>query len=90
MRWLLAAVTFTAVSFGTAAASAQGVCIDEKAKQSFTCAGAGPKEFDGARNRTGVDLHAVQIPARTAAPTKPPAPATQEPRDERKIRLDAV
>ena len=89
MRWLLAAVTFTAATSGAVAASAQGVCIDEAAKHAFACAGAGPKEFDGARNRTGVDLHAVQPPARASAATKPPPPAPQEPRDDRKIRLEA-
>ncbi|MDB4933241.1 MAG: hypothetical protein JWP87_213 [Labilithrix sp.] len=78
----------------TLTASAQtrtAACIDEKAKQSFACAGAGPKELDASQRRTGVDLHAVQPPARASAHAKPPAPSASEsgPRDDRKIRLEA-
>ena len=89
MRRLLAAVVLTTASFAATAASAQGVCIDEKAKQSLTCAG-GEAKAAVVRKRAGVDLHTVQPPARTAAPAKPPAPTASEgPRDDRKIRLEA-
>ena len=92
MRWIPAVAVLAAVTSGVATrASAQGVCIDEKARQSFTCAGTGPKELDAARNRAGIELHGVAPAAvRTNTPQKPPAPGTSElPRDDRKIRLEA-
>ena len=97
MKWLLAAAVVTAASIGAAPAFGQsvtgatGACIDDKAKQSFVCAGPGPKELDAAQRRTGVELHAVQPPAaRAAAPSKPPPPtATEGPRDDRTIRREA-
>ncbi len=78
-------------SFGAATASAQGVCIDDKAKQSLSCPG-GPAKPVSLRKRAGVDLHTVQPPARTSAPARVPAPsATDGARiaDDRKIRLEA-
>jgi hypothetical protein len=99
MRWREAAAVVMVASLGAASASAQGasapsttsVCIDEKARQSFTCAGPGPKELDAAQRRTGVELHAVQPPARAAARSQPPAPSTNDggPRDDRSIRREA-
>jgi tetratricopeptide (TPR) repeat protein len=90
MRWLFAAAGFAMVASATTLASAQGgVCIDEKAKQSFTCAGPGPRELSGAQLKTGVELHGVTPPARTTAPAKPKTPETQEPRDGRAIRIQA-
>jgi TolA-binding protein len=90
-------------SLGAGSASAEGgsgarsgsattsACIDEKARQSFTCAGPGPRELDAAQRRTGVELHAVQSPARAVAPSRPPAPSTNDggPRDDRSIRREA-
>ena len=89
MRWLLAAAAFTTASLLTAAnVLAQGVCLEEKARQAFTCGGGGPKEID-ARARTGVDFHPVQPPVRAAAATKPPTPVNEGPRDPRTIRMNA-
>ena len=89
MRRLLAAVVLTTASFGAATASAQGVCIDDKAKQSLSCPG-GPPRVVAVRKHAGVDVHTVQPPARTSAPARVPAPsATEGPRDDRKIRLEA-
>jgi TolA-binding protein len=90
MRWLLAAAVFTTATSSATALLAQGACIDEKAKQSFTCSGPGPRELDAARSRTGVDFHAVQPPPAPKAATKPTPPVvTEAPRDNRKIRLQA-
>lgn len=90
MRWLLASAVFTGASLVAVESTAQDACIDAKAKQSFTCAGSGPKELDGTRNRAGVDFHAVQPPARAAAAPKPPVPTSDEtPRDARTIRNQA-
>jgi TolA-binding protein len=89
MRWLLTTVAFATATACAGMASAQDVCIDEKAKQSLACPGGGPKDFDGARARTGVELHTVAPPGRaTAAPPKP-APLKWEGTDERKIRTEA-
>jgi tetratricopeptide (TPR) repeat protein len=94
MRWLLAASVVAGATLATVTASAQAstaACIEDKTKQSFTCSGVGPRELDASQRRTGVDLHAVQPPARASAPARPPAPTAVEggPRDDRKIRLEA-
>jgi TolA-binding protein len=82
-------VVVTTAGLGATTAAAQGVCIDDKAKQSLACAAGGPRQVD-VHKRAGVELHAVQPPARTTVPAKPPAPtATEGPRDDRTIRLEA-
>jgi tetratricopeptide (TPR) repeat protein len=96
MKRLVQTMVLGAAMTGAAAASAQGVCIEEKAKQSLNaCAVSGPKEFDvGKRGKT------PQTNFRSAPPpqdlkkrdqqTKPNKPTLQEaPRDERKSRLQA-
>ena len=89
MRRFLAAVVVAAAGLGASNVLAQGVCIDDKAKQSLSCAGTGPKAVD-VRKHAGVELHAVVSPGRAAAQARPPAPtATEGPRDDRKIRLEA-
>jgi hypothetical protein len=81
MRWLLAASVVAGATLATVTASAQAstaACIEDKTKQSFTCSGVGPRELDASQRRTGVDLHAVQPPARASAPARPPAPTAVE------------
>src|SRR4051794_12228734 len=97
MRLLIAVSVLTVMSLGAAVASAQsqahaaaGVCIEDKAKASFTCAAAA-RSLDASQARNAVTFHAVQPPVRpaTATSTKPTTPEASEPRDDRKIRLEA-
>jgi len=78
MRWLLPLLAFATLTTGAATAAAQGICIDEKAKQSLACPGGGPKDFDAARGRAGVELHTVAPPGRSTTPPPRPAPTTWE------------
>ena len=74
MRWLLPLLAFATVTSGAITAAAQDVCIDDKAKQSLACPGGGPKDFDGAHGRIGVELHTVAPPGRTTPPKATPTP----------------
>ncbi|HEY8073755.1 MAG TPA: hypothetical protein VIF62_06595, partial [Labilithrix sp.] len=85
-RWVAAAIA--AAMIGIAAeARADGVCIDEKAKQELSCAGAEPRAIDGAK--TGTSFHGVTPPAKANASAPPPKPREEPPRDDRTIRLQA-
>jgi tetratricopeptide (TPR) repeat protein len=96
MKRLVQTFVLGAAMTGAAAASAQGVCIEEKAKQSLNaCAVSGPKEFDvGKRGKTPqANFRSAPPPAdlkKKDQQTKPGQPTLQEaPRDERKSRLQA-
>lgn len=96
MKRLVKTLVLGAVMTGAATASAQGVCIDEKAKQSLNaCGGAGPKEFDvgkrGKTPQTNFKSAPVQSDLKKRdQQTKPNMPTMQDaPRDERKSRLAA-
>ena len=93
VQWFVVATTVTTVT----AAGAQGVCIEEKSKESLNaCAGGvGPKEFDvGKRGKTPqTNFHSAPPPAdlkKRDQQVKPNMPSLQDaPRDERKSRLQA-
>ncbi len=96
MKRIVQTLVLSAVMSGAIVASAQGVCIDDKAKQSLNaCGGAGPKEFDvGKRGKTPqTNFHSAPPPAdlkKRDQQTKPNMPTLQDaPRDERKSRLQA-
>ncbi len=76
-----------AVVFAAKAASAENVCIDDKAKQALACSGATAKEIDASALRAGPGFRGVAPPAKPTSTTKPPAPTDEAPRDVRAIRL---
>ena len=88
---VLSLATFAVATLGVIDASADGTCIEDKARQALACTGVA-KPVDAAGLRTGPGLHGV-LPsnAKSARATpKPPTPAASEmPRDERKSRLQA-
>lgn len=93
MKRLLQTLVFGAAMTGAAAASAQGVCIEEKSKQSLNaCGGVAPKEFKGSKTPT-TNFRSAPPPAdlkKRDQQTKPNMPTMQDaPRDERKSRLQA-
>ncbi|AKU99978.1 TPR domain protein, putative component of TonB system [Labilithrix luteola] len=93
---LLQGLVLTAGVSAAGVASAQGVCIDDKAKQTLSaCGGNGPKEFDVGKHGKApvVNFHSAPPPAdlkKRDQQTKPNMPTmTDAPRDERKSRLQA-
>ncbi|HRG95061.1 MAG TPA: hypothetical protein PLR99_02360 [Polyangiaceae bacterium] len=73
-------------------ASAQGMCIEEKAKKELNaCAVAGPKEFAAHGKGTQASFRGVApVGDKKKVDNKPPAPVVNDvPRDERKSRLQA-
>ena len=87
MRWLSTTLACALLITSATAASAQGVCITDKARQALACPGGAARDFDAAQGRAGVKLHTVAPPAK-AAPAQA-APAKWDGSDDRKIRLEA-
>jgi hypothetical protein len=94
MKRILQVVVASAVTTFVTAAAAQGVCIEDKSKESLNaCAGGvAPKEFKGSKTPT-TNFHSAPPPAdlkKRDQQVKPNKPTLQEaPRDERKSRLQA-
>ncbi len=84
---------FSAALTASPLASAQGVCIEDKAKQELSaCGAAGPKEFDVSKHKNGgANFHGIAPnDPKKKDQTKPGAPALEAPpRDDRKSRLQA-
>ncbi|MCA9585436.1 MAG: tetratricopeptide repeat protein [Myxococcales bacterium] len=96
MKRLVQIAVLGAALLGAASASAQGVCIEEKAKKSLNaCEIAGPKDFDVGKHGKSpqVNFHSAPPPPdlkKRDQNKKPPMPVVDSvPRDERKSRLAA-
>ena len=72
-RFLAMAFALTTSLIG-AAAAAQGVCIDDQAKEALACKGT-KKQVDTKRNGPG--FHALPPPAAVKQPSKAPPPPTE-------------